>query len=158
MTSTPPIRERLHALDAQAWLFVIAAVASTAVAAGLAWTAAAASASTIILFAAFAAMCYLVVREIARPDVRGECKECGRAVVVDPARDSNDAAVTVQFAAEPERRTVGPVEMIADRNRQRHTFCTAVCARANLGSLEDLDGEPEPSDPEPTERPQQVRD
>lgn len=135
--ANPAVRRRLNALSLYEWAFVAAGLAGVALAG---WNAAAVARGgnglgAVALFGLFGVVCYLVVCEAARPEVNATCQECGRQLVVDSARDSRDAAVTVQFSGPPTRRRVGPVPTIAERDRERHVFCSPDCARLHVGPL-----------------------
>lgn len=136
-TENPPVRRRLDALDRQAWAFIAAGLAGLAltIKAAVSVLEGGAGAGAVALFGLFSIVCYLVVRERARPELIGECEECGRELTVDSARDRYDHAVTVQFSGPPERSSVGPLPVIAERNRQRRQFCSPTCARMRLGPL-----------------------
>lgn len=140
MTRTnPTVRRRLHALSLYEWAFVAAGLVGLALAG---WSAVSAArggsgVGAVALFGLFGVVCYLVVREAPRPEVNATCQECGRRLVVDSAMDSRDHAVTVQFSGPPTRRRVGPLSAIAERDRQRHVFCSPDCARLNVGPLKE---------------------
>lgn len=139
--SSPSIRQRLDALSLLDWGFLTAGITSGALAVLSVYAAleGAAGVAEVVVFGLFSVVSYGVVREAVRPEVADECQECGRALVVDSARDSSDTAVTVQQSGEPTRRRVGPLSVILERDRDRGVYCSAVCVRRHLGALEPRD-------------------
>lgn len=153
----PLVRTRLGALDPLGWTFVAAGAVSLALAGketlALA-TGNGGGAASVVLFASFGTVCLWVAHAISQPELDTECRECGDPLVVDSAADGVDAAVTVQFANPPERVGVGPFMVVQSRDRTRFQYCSATCARADLGPLREtttvptVESSSEPVEPE----------
>lgn len=154
----PLVRTRLGALDPLGWTFTAAGLTSFAVGAREALTlttTGASSPASVVLFGSFGAVCLWVAHAISQPELDTTCRECGDRLIVDSARDGVDAAVTVQFADTPTRAGVGPFTVVRSRERTRYQYCSATCARADLGPLREsttsvpvVESESDPVEPE----------
>jgi hypothetical protein len=135
---------RLRDLDVTGWLFVLAAGVSFFLAYLEATAAITGSGSlaTTLLFGLFGLACLLFADNIARPSVDDRCNHCQTEIRVNSGTDSHDVAVKVEFAGAPDRAGVGPFSVVTARDELERTYCSAECARADLGPLHDHGTDP----------------
>ena len=64
----------------------------------------------------------------ATPDEEGNCENCGAHVRVHSGRDTADEAVLVRMSGRPRRISLGPLSVVAQRQRPEHLYCSGECA------------------------------
>ena len=122
---------RLSDLGPGGWLGLGATVvgAGVAVNAAAEWALSGADPAAGILIGGFVAIIgAALAHDNATPDEEGNCEYCGAHVRVHSSRDTADELVLVQMSGRPRRVSLGPLSVVAQRQRPEYVYCSGECA------------------------------
>jgi len=76
-----------------------------------------------------------LAHENATPDEEGNCENCGAHVRVHSGRDTADEVVLVRMSGRPRRVTLGPLSVVAQRQRREYVYCSGECVTEDTRTL-----------------------